>query len=58
MNFDLVDRAKNYLLDKIGAGPNVAIIMGSGLSAVDEILAGPHRIHYCLLYTSPSPRDS
>ena len=56
MNFDLVDRAKNYLLDKIGAGPNVAIIMGSGLSAVDEILAGPHRIHYMSIPHFPLPK--
>jgi len=38
VNFD-VARA-NALLDKIGAVPEIAIIMGSGLSAVDEILTG------------------
>ena len=39
MKFEFVEQAKNYLLDKMGAAPEVAIIMGSGLSAVDEILS-------------------
>src|SRR5689334_17492279 len=30
----------------MGTAPQVAVIMGSGLSAVDEILSGPQRIHY------------
>jgi purine nucleoside phosphorylase len=43
MKYEFVEQAKSYLLDKIGAAPEIAIIMGSGLSAVDEILSGPQR---------------
>lgn len=48
--------AKSYLLDKMGAAPQIAIIMGSGLSAVDEILMGPSRIHYVTIPHFPVPK--
>src|SRR5213594_1076561 len=46
MNYNEVEQAKNYLLDRIGAAPDIAVIMGSGLSAVDELLRDITRIHY------------
>jgi len=46
LKFDAVEQAKDYLLDKIKTAPDVAVIMGSGLSAVDEILRDTTRIHY------------
>src|SRR6266699_2762636 len=46
MKFEFVEQAKNYLLDKMGYEPELAVIMGSGLSAVDELLIGAQRIHY------------
>src|SRR6266540_786396 len=56
MEFDFVEQAKNYLLDKIGSVPQVAIVMGSGLSAVDEILMGASRIHYVTIPHFPVPK--
>lgn len=56
MKFEFVKRAKSYLLDKIGATPEIAVIMGSGLSAVDEILSGPQRIHYLSIPHFPIPK--
>ncbi|PYS41477.1 MAG: purine-nucleoside phosphorylase [Acidobacteria bacterium] len=56
MKFEFVEQAKSYLLDKMGAIPEVAVIMGSGLSAVDEILLGPQRIHYVLIPNFPVPK--
>jgi purine-nucleoside phosphorylase len=56
MKFESVDQAKSYLLDKMGAEPEVAIIMGSGLSAVDEILIGSQRIHYVSIPHFPVPK--
>ena len=56
MKFEFVEQAKNYLLDKMGAAPQIAIIMGSGLSAVDEILMGPTRIHYVTIPHFPVPK--
>src|SRR5207237_5347117 len=55
MKFEFVEQAKNYLLDKMGAEPEIAVIMGSGLSAVDEILSGPQRIHYVSIPHFPVP---
>src|SRR6202140_3296940 len=40
----------------MGAAPEVAIVMGSGLSAVDEILSGPQRIHYVSIPHFPIPK--
>jgi purine-nucleoside phosphorylase len=56
MKFELVEQAKSHLLDTIGAVPDIAIIMGSGLSAVDEILSGAHRIHYVSIPYFPVPK--
>jgi purine-nucleoside phosphorylase len=56
MKYEAVEQAKQYLLDKIGAFPQVAIIMGSGLSAVDEILTGATRIHYVSIPHFPVPK--
>jgi purine-nucleoside phosphorylase len=56
MKFELVEQAKSYLLDKMGAPPDVAIIMGSGLSAVDEIIHGSQRTHYVTIPHFPVPK--
>ena len=56
MKFEFVEQAKNYLLEKMGAEPDVAIVMGSGLSALDEILSGPQRIHYVSIPHFPVPK--
>ena len=56
MNYDCVEQAKDFLLDKMGGAPEIAIIMGSGLSAVDEILTGPTRIHYVAIPHFPLPK--
>ncbi len=56
MKFEFVEQAKNYLLEKIGVAPQVAIVMGSGLSAVDEILMGATRIHYVTIPHFPVPK--
>jgi purine-nucleoside phosphorylase len=56
MKLEFVEQARNYLLDKIGSAPQVAIIMGSGLSAVDEILMGASRIHYVTIPHFPVPK--
>jgi purine-nucleoside phosphorylase len=56
MKFEFVEQAKSYLLDKMGAAPHVAIIMGSGLSAVDEILTGSQRTHYVSIPHFPVPK--
>src|SRR5215468_10785667 len=56
MKFEFVEQAKSYLLEKIGAAPEIAIIMGSGLSAVDEILTHPQRIHYVAIPHFPVPK--
>src|SRR5215468_11267819 len=56
MKFEFVEQAKSYLLDKMGAAPEIAVIMGSGLSAVDEILLRSHRIHYVLIPNFPVPK--
>jgi purine-nucleoside phosphorylase len=56
MKFEFVEQAKTYLLDKMGAVPQVAIVMGSGLSAVDEILTGAQRAHYVSIPHFPIPK--
>ncbi|MBI4474965.1 MAG: purine-nucleoside phosphorylase [Acidobacteria bacterium] len=56
MKFEFVEQAKSYLLEKIGEKPDVAVIMGSGLSAVDEILHGATRIHYVSIPHFPVPK--
>src|SRR5215831_20592437 len=56
MKFEFVEQARSYLLDKMGSAPEVAVIMGSGLSAVDEILLGSQRIHYLSIPHFPVPK--
>lgn len=56
MKYDAVEQAKSYLLERTGAIPDVAIIMGSGLSAVDEILRDTTRIHYVTIPHFPIPK--
>jgi purine-nucleoside phosphorylase len=56
MNYDAVDLARHYLADRIGATPDVAVIMGSGLSAVDEILTAATRTPYGSIPHFPVPR--
>src|SRR5262245_61571077 len=56
MKYDAVEQAKQYLLDKIGTPPRIAVVMGSGLSAVDEILIGASRIHYVTIPHFPVPK--
>src|SRR5205814_7735267 len=56
MKFESVEQAKSYLLDKMGAEPEIAIVEGSGLSAVDEILSGPQRTHYVSIPHFPVPK--
>src|SRR6201993_4225418 len=56
MKFEFVEQARSYLLDKLGSEPEVAVIMGSGLSAVDEILSGRQRIHYVSIPHCPVPK--
>jgi purine-nucleoside phosphorylase len=56
MKFEFVEQATNYLLDEMGSEPEVAVIMGSGLSAVDEILSGPQRINYVSIPHFPVPK--
>lgn len=56
MKYDLVEQAKNHLLEKIGGTPEIAMIMGAGVSAVDEILSHSIRIHYVTIPGFPVPK--
>lgn len=56
MKFDAVEQAKNYLLEKTGGAPDIAIVMGSGVSAVDELLSHALRIHYITIPNFPMPK--
>ena len=56
MKYDTVEKAKNYLLEKFGATPDIAVIMGAGVSAVDEILSHSIRIHYTTIPSFPVPK--
>src|SRR5215471_5932575 len=56
MKFEFAEQAKKYLLDKMGTAPEIAIVMGSGLSAVDEILTGHMRVHYVSIPHFPVPK--
>jgi purine-nucleoside phosphorylase len=56
MKFDPVEQARDYLLDKMGAAPQIGVIMGSGASAVDEILRDTNRLHYITIPNCPVPR--
>ena len=56
MKYDAVEQAKDYLLEKIGAEPEIAVIMGAGVSAVDEILKHSIRTHYVHIPNLPIPK--
>jgi purine-nucleoside phosphorylase len=56
MKYEFVETAQKYLLDKMGVAPEIAIIMGSGISVVDEILIGTHRLHYVSIPHFPVPK--
>jgi purine-nucleoside phosphorylase len=56
MKYEAVEQAKTYLLEKTGSAPDVAVIMGSGVSAVDEILTNTIRIHYVTIPNFPLPK--
>jgi purine-nucleoside phosphorylase len=56
MKYDAVEQARNYLLDKMGSVPDIAVIMGSGLSAADEILRDTGCIHYVTIPHFPIPK--
>lgn len=56
MTYDSVEEARNYLLDQLGAEPAIAVVMGSGLSAVDELLTGTTHIPYGFIPHFPIPK--
>src|SRR5205809_2228838 len=56
MKYEFVEQTRNYILNEMGAEPEIAVIMRSGLSAVDEILSGPQRIHYVSIPHFPVPK--
>jgi purine-nucleoside phosphorylase len=56
MKYDAVEHARNYLLERTGSIPDVAVIMGSGVSAVDEILRDAIYIQYAAIPNFPIPR--
>ena len=56
MHYEPVEQAKDYLLNKIGATPEIAIVMGSGLSAVDEIVTSAKQIPYASIPHFPIPK--
>src|SRR5579872_4896724 len=56
MQYEPVEQAKDYLLNKVGATPEIAIVMGSGLSAVDEIVTGAKQIPYASIPHFPIPK--
>ena len=56
LSFESVKQACDYLLDRMGTAPEIAIIMGSGLSAMDEIFSAPARIPYSSIPQFPVPK--
>ena len=56
MKYDAVEQARNYLLEKTGSSPDIAVIMGSGVSAAEDILEHPTRIHYVTIPNFPLPK--
>jgi len=56
MKYDAAEQARNYLLEKTGGAPDIAIIMGSGESAADDFLTHPTRIHYVTIPHFPLPK--
>lgn len=49
VSYTEVEDAGNYLLDRIGTAPDAAVILGSGMSAVDEIVRNPVRINFAAI---------
>ena len=56
MKYDAVEQARNYLLERAGTVPDIAVIMGSGLSAIDEIVRDSTRINYMTVPNFPVPK--
>lgn len=56
MKYDAAEQARNYLLEKTGTAPDIAVIMGSGESAADDLLSHPMRIHYVTIPHFPLPK--
>src|SRR5262249_41644113 len=56
MRYESVEQAREYLLNKIGGVPELAVVMGSGLSAVDEILVHAQSIPYASIPHFPIPK--
>ena len=66
---DLLDVLRQYLPDELlyhgkavesveSEGQGGSVILSDGSSHQFEVVIGADGIHSCLLYTSPSPRDS
>src|SRR5436190_1316188 len=49
VSYTEVEDAGNYLLERIGTAPDAAVILGSGMSAVDEIVRNAVRINYAAI---------
>src|SRR5262249_55419063 len=58
LNFAAVEEAKDYLLGKMGVAPDIAVVMGSGLSGFDEILRDAACIPYAAVPNIPVPTVS
>ncbi len=56
MTYDLADEAAEFMLDKFGSKPDAALVLGSGLSEVASILAGPTSIGFSEIPHFPVPR--
>jgi purine-nucleoside phosphorylase len=54
--FEQVEQAKAYLLDKIGAAPRLAVIMGGGGLAMEDFLPGAARLPYGAIPNFPVPK--
>lgn len=54
-NFETVQRARDYVLSKIGNAPRLAIVMGSGISASDELLSNVATVPYATIPGFPVP---
>jgi len=58
VSYTEVEDARNYLLDRIGTAPDAVVILGSGLSAVDEIVRDKVCIDYASIPHFPLPSVS
>jgi purine-nucleoside phosphorylase len=57
-NYESVETATSVLLEKLGSAPDVALIMGSGISVSEDILQGVTRIRYADIPNFPAPSVS